>query len=94
MSFLSNKSTRVIYTDIKKAFDCVSYIKLIKILSQYKIHSSLVTWFKKFLNGRTEKVIINNTFSEYLPFFSGVTQGGVISPLLFIIYINYLACCC
>ena len=91
MSFLSNKSTKVIYTDIKKSIDSVSHKKLIKILSQYKIHSSLVSWFKKFVNDKTQKVVNNNTFSEYLPIFNGVPQGGVIGPLLFIIYINDIA---
>ena len=91
VSFLSSKSTKVIYTDIKKAFDSVSNVKLIKALSQYKIHSSLVSQLKEFLNDRTQKVAINNAFSESLPIFNGVPQGGVIGPLLFIIYINGLA---
>ena len=89
MSFLSSKSTKVIYTDIKKAFDSVSHVKLIKTLSQYKIYSSLVSWFKQFLNDRTQKLVINNTFSESLPIFSGVPQGGVIGPLLLIIFKFY-----
>ena len=45
-------------------------------------------WFKEFRDGKTQKVVINKTFSEYLPIFSGVHQGGVIGPFLFIIYIN------
>ena len=91
MSFLSIKSTKVIYTDIKKAFDSVFHVKLIKTLSQYKIHCSLVSWFKEFLSDRTQKVVIKNTFSEYLPIFSGVRQGGIIGPPTFIIYINDIA---
>ena len=91
VSFLSSKSTKVIYTDIKKAFNSVSHVKLSKTLLQYKIHSSLVSWFKEFLNNRTQKVVVNNTFSEYLPIFSGVPQERVIGPLLFIIYIIDIA---
>ena len=88
VSFLNNKSTKVIYTDTQKAFDSASHFKLIKTLSQYKIHNSLVSWFKEFLHDRTQKVVIGNTLSESLPIFSGVPQGGVIGPLLFIICIN------
>ena len=91
MSFLSSKSTKVIYTDIKKAFDSVSHVKLIKTLSQYKIYRSLVSWFKEFLYDRTQKVVINKKFLESLPKFSEVPQGGVIGPLLFINYINDIA---
>ena len=91
MSFLSNESTKVIYADIKKVFDSVPNIKLIKTLSQHKIYSSLVSKFKEFLNRRIQKVVINNTFSESLPVFSGVPQGGVIGSLLFIININDMA---
>ena len=91
ISFFTNKSINVIYTDIQKAFDSVSHSKLIKTLSQYKINRNLVEWFKEFLQERTQRVVISNTFSESLPIFSGVPQGGVIGPLLFIIYINDIA---
>ena len=59
------KSTKIIYTDIQKTFDSVSHFRLIKTLFQYKIHNSLVNWFKEFLDGRTQKLVINKT--EYLP---------------------------
>ena len=91
MSFSSNKSIKIIYTDVKKAFDSVSHIKLITTLSQNNFHSSLVSWLQEFLNDKTQKVVINNTFSESLPVFSGVPEGGVIGPILFIIYINDIA---
>ena len=91
ISFFTNKSINVIYTDNQKAFDSFSHFKLIKTLSQYKINRNLVEWFKEFLQERTQRVVISNTFSESLPIFSGVPQGGVIGPLLFIIYINDIA---
>ena len=46
---------------------------------------------EEFLNERTQKVVIINTILEHFPIFSGVLQGGVICPLLFIIYINDIA---
>ena len=91
VSFFTNKSINLIYTDIQKAFVSVSHLKLIKTLSQYKVNRNLVKWFKEFLQDRTQRVVIGNTFSEPLPVFSGVPEGGVIGPLLFIIYINVIA---
>ena len=85
---MSNKFTKIIYTDIQKAFDPVFHCRLIKTLSQYKIHNSLINRFKEFLDGRTQKVVIYKTFSEYLLVFTGVLQSGVIDSLLFIIYRN------
>ena len=58
---------------------------------QYKVQSSLVSWFIECLNDRTQKVVINNSFLESLSILSGVPQGCVIGSLLFIIYINDIA---
>ena len=55
------------------------------------IIESLVSWFKEFLDNRTQKVVIGNTFSESLPVFSGVPQVVVIDLLLFLNYINDIA---
>ena len=55
--FFANKSINVIYTDIKKAFDSVSQLKLIKTLSQHKINRNLVEWFKEFLQDGTQRVV-------------------------------------
>ena len=90
-TFFTNKSINVIYTDIQEAFDLVSHLKLIKTLSQYKINRNLVEWFKEFLQDNTQRVVTGNKFPEPLPVFSGVPQGGVIDPFLFIIYINDIA---
>ena len=80
---MNNESVTVVYTDIKKAFDSVSHKRLIKIFIQYGFDDDLVNWLNEFLNNRSQRVIINNTFSDPLEIYSGVPQGGVIGPLLF-----------
>ena len=66
----------------------MSHPRLIKTLTQYRLHDSLVNWFREFLNNRTQIVLVNNTLSNALTVFSGVPQGGLIDPLLFIVYSN------
>ena len=76
------------YTDITKAFDSVSFTKLIKVLKSYRITPKLLTWITNFLTGRKQTVAVNNALSSFLSVLSGVPQGSVIGPLLFIIYMN------
>ena len=66
----------MIYTDIQKKFDSVSHYRLIKTFTQSKVqndykHKKTVSWFKEFLNQKTQKVEVNKSFSDK-PFLSGV----------------------
>ena len=77
-----------IYLDFSKAFDKVDHSLVLKKLSILGIRGKILQWIESFLTNRTQRVLVNGFLSEPAPVISGVPQGSVIGPLLFLILIG------
>ena len=78
----------VAFIDFAKAFDSVSHPKLLHKLVEYGFQHELLNWISTFLDNRTQRVLVDGHLSESVRVRSGVVQGSVLGPLLFILFIN------
>ena len=82
------QSCHCLFLDFSKAFDTVPHSCLLLKLESLGITGDLLNWIKAFLTIRFQRFVVNGCHSRWLPVISGVPQGSILDPQLFILYVN------
>jgi len=81
-------SSHIIFLDFSKAFDSVPHRRLLLKLEHIGVRGTLLHWVRGFLSNREQRVIIDGQMLDWAQITSGVPQGSILGPLLFLIYVN------
>ena len=82
------QQTDLLFLDFSKAFDTVPHRRLLSKLKFYGVRGQLHHWISSWLTGRHQRVIVDGESSDATPVKSGVPQGTILGPLMFLAYIN------
>ena len=89
-SLEKQQSIGCIFFDLSKAFDSLPHKLVLESLSRCGVSGPLMEWFKHYLHGRWQRVVLDGVTSERVRVLSGVPQGSILGPLLFIITVDSL----
>jgi hypothetical protein len=81
------------FFDLSKCFDTIDHHILLQKLAKYGIQNAELTWFAHYLSNRTQAVTLNGVLSDFNEVNTGVPQGSILGPVLFLLFMNDLPCC-